>query len=137
MTIQKAAKAAAEEAKATAEGELDVTQKDLAENESNLATARSTCQDAAASIEDNMKTRGEELDTSSGAVSQTYDFLQVSMQPSADLANAEVVTSIKRLAENITPRVCRSSHRASLRQSAMVGAIVTMCLPRSRASSGI
>ena len=78
-----------------------------------------------------MKSRGKAFaaifqDTSSGAVSQSYDSLQVSMQTSTDLANAEVVASTKRLAENITPRVCRSSHRASLRQSAMVGATVTM-----------
>jgi len=121
LAAQKSAKAAAEEARATAEGELDITQKDLAESESNLETAQNTCQEVAANHQASVNSRAEELgaiaqakkiltDTSSGAVAQTYDFVQVSMQTSADLANAEIVTSIRKLAEKY--------HSASLSQLA-------------------
>lgn len=121
LTAQKAAKAAADEARATAEGELNVTSKDLAESEQNLATAQSTCQEVAANHQASLNSRAEELaaiaqakkiltDTSSGAVAQTYDFAQVTMQTRTDLANAEVITAIKKLAEKY--------HSASLSQLA-------------------
>merc|ERR1719272_2134660 len=49
-------------------------------------------------------------DSTSGAVGQTYSFLQTSMQTRADLANSEVVTMVKNLARN--------QHSAALAQLA-------------------
>merc|ERR1712113_208372 len=49
-------------------------------------------------------------DTSSGAVDQTYSLLQVNMRTRADLAGAEVVTVVK--------RVAREQHSAALAQLA-------------------
>merc|ERR1719171_136383 len=111
---EQAAKAGAEEAKATAEGDLSITVKDLEDAEAALATAQSTCMEVAADHEATLKGRAEELkvlaeakkilvETSAGAVGQTYSFLQVSavsrLRTRADLANLEVVNLVKRLAE--------------------------------------
>ena len=130
-TCQKAAKAACEEAEATAEGGLAVTEKDLANAEQALAVAQQSCMQVAADHEASMKSRGEELaalaqvkkvlkDTTGGAVWQTYSLLQVAsgsrVTSRADLANAEVVSLIKRLA-----------------QHAMVRQAATTPSPRSRA----
>jgi hypothetical protein len=112
MTEEKSLKAATEEAKAVAEGDLAETVKGLAEDKKALATASSTCMTVAADHEATVKSRNEELDaiatakkilneTSSGAVSQSYSFVQVSsrLQTRADLANAEVVGLLKKLAK--------------------------------------
>merc|ERR1719331_1867801 len=88
MNDEKAEKAAAAEAKATAEGDLDVTTKELASSQEQLATAHSSCLQVAADHEASVAARKEELavvaqatkvlqETSSGAVSQTYSLLQV------------------------------------------------------------
>merc|ERR1719172_6871 len=100
MNEEKSLKASTEEAKATAEGDLADTLKTLAEDKKALATASSTCMTVAADHEATVKSRTEELnaiatakkvlsETSSGAVSQSYSFLQVAsgskMQTRADL----------------------------------------------------
>merc|ERR1719160_249525 len=125
LADEKGAKAAAEEEKATAEGDLAVTVKALAEAEDALATAQTTCMQVAADHDATVKARAEELkaiaeakkillDTSAGAVEQTYSLLQVSsgskVTSRTDLANAEVVDIIKRLA--------RQHHSAALAQLA-------------------
>merc|ERR1719160_668069 len=125
LADEKGAKAAAEEEKAAAEGDLAVTVKALAEAEEALATAQTTCMQVAADHDASVKARAEELqaiatakkillDTSAGAVDQTYSLLQVSssskMTSRTDLANAEVVDIIKRLA--------RQHHSAALAQLA-------------------
>merc|ERR1712238_215473 len=100
--------AAAAEAKATAEGDLEVTSKELASSKEQLATAQSSCVQVAADHEVTTAERKEELtviaqarkileDTSSGAVSQTYSLLQIRSR--SELAGSEVVTAVKRLAK--------------------------------------
>merc|ERR1719169_99231 len=129
MDEEKAAKAKAEEDKATAEGDLAQTEKDLKESEAALDTANSDCMTTAADHEATVAARNEELkvlhtaekilkETSSGAVEQTYDFLQVasSMSTRADLRNSEVISMVKKLA--------REHHSAALAQLASRLAVV-------------
>jgi hypothetical protein len=120
-----AAKSAAEEAKATAEGDLDMTEKALDDAKTALAEANADCIQVAADHQATVTGRTEELtalaqamkvlkETSSGAVTQAYGFLQVAahsqMQSRADLANAEVVSLVKKLA--------KEHHSAALAQLA-------------------
>merc|ERR1719277_1728847 len=83
-----AAKAAAEEGKATAEGDLDMTEKALDDAKAALAAANADCIQVAADHQATVTGRTEELtalatakkileETSSGAVTETYGFLQV------------------------------------------------------------
>merc|ERR1712204_145443 len=89
------------------------TTKELANAQETLATARSTCMKVGADHEMTVKARAEELkviaqakkilvETTSGAVDQTYSLLQMTahtrLRTEADLAQAEVVTLVKRLA---------------------------------------
>merc|ERR1719512_206364 len=119
MEDEKAGMASAAEAKAAAESDLDATSKSLASSKQQLATAHATCLSVAADHEDTVAARKKELsviaeakkilqETVSGAVSQTYSLLQISSQ--SDLAGAEVVTTIKRLA--------KQQHSAALAQLA-------------------
>mmetsp|Transcript_83040 Transcript_83040/g.267602 ORF Transcript_83040/g.267602 Transcript_83040/m.267602 type:complete len:708 (+) Transcript_83040:86-2209(+) len=125
MNAQQAAKAVAEEDKAGAEGDLEITVKTLKSSSDELATARSTCMTVAADHEATEAARTEELktiaeakkillETSSGAVSQTYSLLQLSsgfrLQNRMDLANSEVVTVVRQLA--------KKHHSAALAQLA-------------------
>jgi len=121
MSEEKSLKASTEETKAVAEGDLAETVKGLAEDNKALGVASSTCMTVAADHEATVKSRSEELtaiatakkiinETSSGAVSQSYSFLQSKMQTRADLANAEVVGLIKKLA--------KQQHSAALAQLA-------------------
>merc|ERR1719235_1224672 len=125
MNEEKSLKAATEENKAVAEGDLAETVKGLAEDKKGLATASSTCMTVAADHEATVKSRNEELnaiatakkilsESTSGAVSQSYSFLQITSQLStrADLANVEVVRLVKKLA--------KENHSASLAQLALV-----------------
>jgi len=110
---EKAFRASTTEAKATAEGDLAQTVKDLADAEHALQTAQSTCMTVAADHEATLKSRQEELaalaearkvleETSAGAVEETYSLFQVEtgsrLHSRADLANAEVINLVKRLA---------------------------------------
>merc|ERR1711956_9106 len=124
MKEEKTSKAEAEEGKAEAEGDLEVTTKELANADETLATAKSTCMRVGADHEMTMNARAEELkvmaeakkilvETTSGAEGQTYSFVQVfssRLQTRADLAHAEVVVLVKRLA--------REHHSAALAQLA-------------------
>jgi len=114
-------KASTEENKAVAEGDLAECVKGLAEDNTALATASSTCMTVAGDHEATVKSRTEELtaiatakkiltETSGGAVGQSYSFLQSTMQTRADLANAEVVGLVKKLA--------KAHHSAALAQLA-------------------
>merc|ERR1719253_1772597 len=104
---------ASAEAQATAEGDLAVTSKDLAEDTSTLATLHQDCTQGAEDFEAETKSRGEELkalatakkvivEVTSGAADQSYSFLQVSsgskMSTGADLANFEAVRFVRDLA---------------------------------------
>jgi len=114
MDEEKASKAEAAETKSVAQGDLGNTQKDLADGEKTLAAAQNNCIQVSEDHQATVASRKAELqtiaeakkileDSTSGAVGQTYSFLQVSsvsrMQTRADLANAEVVNLIKKLAE--------------------------------------
>merc|ERR1719361_2864804 len=122
---EKTSKAESLEAKAEAEGDLELTTKELANAQETLATARSTCMKVGADHEMTVNARAEELkviaeakkilmETTSGAVEQTYSFVQVAaksrLQTHADLAHAEVVVLVKHLA--------RQHHSAALAQLA-------------------
>merc|ERR1719443_135015 len=89
MDEAKKSKAASEESKATAEGDLDVTSKALAEDVKALADLHHNCMTKASDFEAETTSRGEELkalatakkiikETTSGAASQSYGFLQTS-----------------------------------------------------------
>merc|ERR1719231_2194631 len=101
MNEEKSAKEAAEQGKATAEGDLATTQAALKEAQEGLATANSNCMTTAADHEATVAARKEELsviataekilkESTSGAVGQTYSFLQFNslsqMHTRADLA---------------------------------------------------
>jgi hypothetical protein len=122
---EKAAKAAAEETKATAEGDLASTVEGLKDAEAALATAHANCMQTAADHEATVTARTEELsvleqakkilkESTGGAVSQTYSLLQVAarsqLRTRADLAQVEVVTMVKKLA--------KEHHSAALAQLA-------------------
>jgi len=127
MNEEKANKAASEEAKAVAVGDLSETTKFLANSEEVLETTGTTCMTVASDHDATMKGRAEELkaiatakkilnESTGGATGQTYSFLQLvegtgsSLRTRADLANAEIVNLVKRLA--------REQHSATLAQLA-------------------
>jgi len=125
MKEAKTGKAEAEEQKAEAEGDLEVTTKELTNAKNTLATSRSSCMKVGADHELTVKARAEELkviaeakkilmETTSGASEQTYSLFQVTvksrLQTRSDLAHAEVVVLVKRLA--------RETHSAALAQLA-------------------
>merc|ERR1719482_2154310 len=105
-------KAGSEEVKAGAEGDLDITSKDLAEDIKELAGLHHNCMTRAQEYEDETKSRGEELAAlakakqiikEAVALQQTdaeTSFLQVSkLSSSTDLANFEVVRMVRQLAK--------------------------------------
>merc|ERR1719469_1780177 len=101
-------RSAAKEENAQAEGDLEVTTKELAASQKQLATTRSSCIQVAADHEATVAARKEELaviakakqilvDTSVGAVEKTYSFLQtVADEPS--FAGSRVASAVKALA---------------------------------------
>jgi chromosome segregation ATPase len=116
MNEEKAAKAAAEEGKAAAEGDLAVTNEELKAAKEKLATANANCMTVAADHEQTVASRAEELkviaearkilvDTSSGAVEQTYSFVQVHSNSDSD-----VIVLVKKIA--------KQHHSAALSQLA-------------------
>eukprot|EP00425_Heterocapsa_triquetra_P000443 CAMPEP_0195059426 /NCGR_PEP_ID=MMETSP0448-20130528/6924_1 /TAXON_ID=66468 /ORGANISM="Heterocapsa triquestra, Strain CCMP 448" /LENGTH=686 /DNA_ID=CAMNT_0040089703 /DNA_START=50 /DNA_END=2106 /DNA_ORIENTATION=+ len=119
MGEAKATAASAQEAKATAEGDLEVTKKDLADAEKALETMTTSCMTAASDHEASVKSLAQELEAlakakqaltemTSPAADHTYSFLQVDggshqrtgsgLRTGADLANFEVVRLVKQLA---------------------------------------
>merc|ERR1740127_195680 len=113
-----------QEKKATAEGDLEVTSKDLAEDIKTKATLHQDCMTGAEEFELSTKSRGEELkalatakkiiaETTGGASGQSYDFNQVSflqISSGADLAKLEAVRFVRDLS--------RKSKSAALAQLA-------------------
>merc|ERR1719174_1572215 len=103
--------AASQENKATAEGDLDATSKDLAEDIKTKGTLHQDCMNGAEEFELSTKSRGEELhalatakkiiqEATAGAADQSYSFLQERSQvvSGADLAKFEAVRFIRDLA---------------------------------------
>merc|ERR1719395_507042 len=106
--------AACEEKKAEAEGDLEVTNKALAEDIKQLADTHQECMTKATDFEAETASRGEELkviaqakkiiiEATGGAASQTYSFLQMAaksqLRTSADLGNMEAVKAVRKLAQ--------------------------------------
>jgi len=113
MDAAKKGKAGSEEAKAVAEGDLSVTTKDLAEDQSTLKTLHQDCMTGADDFQAETKSRGEELsalasaqkilkEAVGGAAAQSYSFIQVAsnsaLSNGVDLANFEAVRFIRDLA---------------------------------------
>merc|ERR1719265_1874807 len=110
MATAKTNLAASGEAKATAEGDLAVTTKDLAEDQSTLKTLHQDCMTGADDFQAETKSRGEELaalaqaqkilkEAIGGAAAQSYSFIQVAsnsaLSNGVDLANFEAVRFIR------------------------------------------
>lgn len=111
MASQKDAKTAADGARATAEGDLTATVKDLAQSNKALDSTRSECMTTAADHEATVRGRKEELsviakakknlqESTGGAEKQAYDFLQVQGSSRIKLAGSEVVAMIKKLSRD-------------------------------------
>jgi hypothetical protein len=115
MAEEKAAKSESDGILATATSELAMTNKNIATLNAGLADAHANCMTTAADHEATVAARKEELATiakakeillssTGGAVEQTYSLFQKAqtgsqLQTRADLARAEVVTLVKRLAQ--------------------------------------
>lgn len=113
MKAEKASKAESQQTKAEATGDLEMASKELANAKQTLGTAQATCMKVGSDHEMTVAARTEELkviaeakkilvETTSGAVEQTYSLLQMEsrLHTDADLAQAEVVTLVKRLARH-------------------------------------
>jgi hypothetical protein len=123
MSEAKKALATSSETKATAEGDLAVTTKDLEADEEGLETMKVDCMQRGQDYETETKSRAEELnaiaqarkaiaESVSGAAEQTYSFSQLSapsffqgaieknsrLSTGADLANFEAVQFVRNLA---------------------------------------
>jgi len=96
------------EIKASAEGDLEVTNKDLAEDKRVLGNLHMYCMTKAQDFEAETTSRGEELkalafakkavvENTAGATDQQYSFLQITS--SSDLRKTETVQLIKNLAK--------------------------------------
>merc|ERR1740129_908098 len=113
MNDEKADRAAAAGAKTASQSDLDMTTKELTNSQEQLATCQATCIKVAADHDATVAARTEELkviaearkvlaDTTSGAVGQTYSFIQRGSSKSArllsraDLAGREVIELVRR-----------------------------------------
>merc|ERR1719364_8694 len=125
--------AASQEKKAGAEGDLEVTSKDLAEDTATKKTLHQDCMDASEELEMATKSRGEELkalatakkvitEATGGAAAQSYDFNQISflqtdrmhVNSGADLAKFEAVRFVRDLArKSNSPMLAQLASRMS------------------------
>jgi len=100
---EKKSLSASEEGKATAEGDLSVTSKDLAAAQEELQTASTECMQVAADHEATVNSRNEELAVIAKAKQILEEavggasFLQISSR--TDLRNSEIVVMLKNLAK--------------------------------------
>jgi len=133
MDAAKKNKASAQEKKAAAEGDLDVTSKDLAEDIKTKSTLHQECMTAAEEFEAATKSRGEELnalatakkvikEATGGAAGQSYglsqlSFLQVermNVVSGADLAKFEAVRFVRDLSRKTkSPALAQLASRMS------------------------
>merc|ERR1719460_2544246 len=115
MDETKKAKAAAEEAKATAQGELDTASKTLSEGETHLKDLQQECMAKAEEYETSQHSRSEELtaldtakkvllEKTGGAASREYSFVQLSAKTRVGArmkqAKDDVLSLIQGLAKN-------------------------------------
>jgi len=116
MNDEKADRAAAAGVKTASQSDLDMTTKELTNSKEQLATCQATCVKVAADHDATVAARTQELqviaearkvlsDTTSGAVVQTYSFIQsgssrgASLLSRADLAGREVIELVRSLAK--------------------------------------
>ncbi|CAK0823161.1 unnamed protein product, partial [Prorocentrum cordatum] len=115
MKEEKAFKSETDEAKATASGELKTTAALLADTQASLSSVQAGCMQLASDHDASLASRTAELktlaeakkilaETSSGAVGQTYSFVQEARAASrlrtrADLEGAELLQFVRRLAK--------------------------------------
>merc|ERR1719478_1172824 len=111
MDEAKQSKSASSESKATAEGDLDVTSKDLAEDIKTLQELHHNCMTKASDYEAETKSRGEELkalatakkiikETTGGAADQSYGLDQVSFLQTSNSIDTRAVRFIRQLAKH-------------------------------------
>merc|ERR1719191_1438315 len=124
MDKTKKANAACEETKAEADGELEVTNKDMAEDINQLADTHSECMTKANDFETETASRAEELkviaqakkiiiEATGGAAASFFQLsttAKTHLRTRADLANFEAIQHVKKLAETM--------HSAALAQLA-------------------
>ena len=123
LDAEKTGREEATEGKAVAEGDLEITHKDLARGVEELSKVKAGCLTVAADYEATIAARKEELEViaeatktlkgiASAAFSQTYSLLQVSTSARSrmELQRTEIVTAIKRIA--------KQQHSAALAQLA-------------------
>jgi len=110
LADEKSAKAAAEEAKATATGDLEATTKALAQGVKELETVQTTCLVTAKDHEASVAARAEELkvigeakkiiqESTGGAAEQSFLQLSSSASAKARATGQKVVSLVKRLAQ--------------------------------------
>jgi len=126
--------AASKEGKATAEGGLAATSKDLAEDIATKGSLHQECMNSAEEFELATKSRGEELgalatakkvikDATGGATGQSYSFLQVQLNSGADLAKLEAVRFVRDLARKTNaPALAQLASRMSSAMRLAAGA---------------
>jgi len=131
--------AACEEKKAEAEGDLEVTNKALAEDIKQLADTHQECMTKATDFETETASRAEELsviakakkiiiEATGGATAQTYGFLQLSsksqLRTRVDLANFEALKYVQKLSKSMhSPALAQLANRmaAAARMGAASG----------------
>merc|ERR1719356_2281083 len=117
MNEETAGRAAAAEVKASSQSDLEMTAKELANSKAQLSACQTTCVKVAADHDATVAARTQELkviaearkvlsDSTSGAVAQTYSFIQRGssegasfLLSQADLAGREVIELVRRLAK--------------------------------------
>jgi len=119
MTNQKQKKSGAEEGKATAEGELEVTSKDLMTSTNGLALMQKDCMQVAIDHEAAMKANADEIKVIGEAkkiiAEATGSFVQTSfLQTTMETAMQSVQTKIAK----VVRRIARDQHSTNLAQLA-------------------
>merc|ERR1719453_2940746 len=111
----KAAKAAAEEAKAVAEGELETASKNLADDETHLKDLQQECMTASEEDTESKKSRAEELEAlatakkileekTGGASDRAYSFIQISTVSKAGAKTKEVKQHVLDLLQSLAKK---------------------------------
>mmetsp|Transcript_96733 Transcript_96733/g.167908 ORF Transcript_96733/g.167908 Transcript_96733/m.167908 type:complete len:693 (+) Transcript_96733:73-2151(+) len=139
--------AAAGEAKATAEGDLTVTKKDLAADIANLEELHHDCMEKASNFEEETKSRAEELkalatakkvinEKTGGAAEQTYGLEQVSFVQVKAKAKTGMRTRSMQSSDalHIVRKLARAGHSTALSQLASRMEVLIRSATRSGSS---
>merc|ERR1740138_466087 len=124
MDDTKADKAAAEETKATAEGELEITKKDLAAAQEELHTIQMDCMEKASDHEITLKGRAEELKalaTAKKIIQQATALQQVSLIQLSASSHARSHSKARQTSVQVASlvrKLAKSQHSAALAQLA-------------------